>query len=57
MLKLCLQFENRLKYIHASLIGMKYKWTAYVCNQITLYTCGNMCTNMPFKIYTEKRYM
>ena len=25
MLKVWLHFENRLKYIHASLIGMKYK--------------------------------
>ena len=25
MLKVCLHFENWLKYIHASLIGIKYK--------------------------------
>ena len=25
--------------------------------QITLYTCCNMSRNMPFKIYTENRYM
>ena len=24
MLKVCLHFKNRLKYIHASLIGIKY---------------------------------
>ena len=25
--------------------------------KITLYICANMCTNMPFKIYTENKYM
>ena len=25
--------------------------------EITFYICGNMCTNMPFKIYTENKYM
>ena len=25
--------------------------------QITLYISGNMCRNMPFKIYTENKYM
>ena len=23
--------------------------------QVTLYTCGNMCSNMPFNIYTENK--
>ena len=25
--------------------------------KITHYICANMCTNMPFKIYTENKYM
>ena len=25
--------------------------------QVALYTCGNKCTNMPFKMYTENMYL